>query len=170
MIYDFLHIHLTNTIHRINDSIKNQSYTADKFRMLSKFGPKSSCLAFFTPGWLIAVLLNCRSLRGTYYYHLNIKEIYRIVFVTKMVHVMFHELASRKLSVYTLYVNPYMYMSNGVSHFNLLDKLITWSDATVASDLGLHCLPTSHKMEARLKWVKYHNPGAWDDKSKFSEM
>ena len=36
-----------------------------------------------------------------------------------------HELASRKLSVYTLYVNPYMYMSNGVSHFNLLDELIT---------------------------------------------
>ena len=26
---------------RINDSIKNQSYTADKFCMLSKFGPES---------------------------------------------------------------------------------------------------------------------------------
>ena len=29
---DTLNIHLTNTIHRINDSIKNQSYTVDKFR------------------------------------------------------------------------------------------------------------------------------------------
>ena len=33
---DILNIHLSNTIHRINDSIKNQSYTADKFRILSK--------------------------------------------------------------------------------------------------------------------------------------
>ena len=74
-------------------------------------------------------MLNYRSLRGTYYYHLNIKEIDHIVFITKMVHVMFHETASRKLLVFTLYVNPYM--SNGVSHFNLLDDLITWSDATV---------------------------------------
>ena len=73
---DILNIHLTNTIHKINDSIKNQSYTADKFRMLSKFGPESWALwavvsAFFTPRWLIAVMLNYRSLRGTYYYHLN---------------------------------------------------------------------------------------------------
>ena len=36
-----------------------------------------------------------------------------------MVHVMFHETVSRKLLVFTLYVYPYM--SNGVSHFNLLD-------------------------------------------------
>ena len=56
-------------------------------------------------------------------YHLNIKEIDHIVFITKMVHVMFHETASRKLLVFTLYVNPYM--SNRVSHFNLLDELIT---------------------------------------------
>ena len=42
---------------------------------------------------------------------------------------MFHETASRNLPVFTLYVNPYM--SNGISHFNLLDELITWSDATV---------------------------------------
>ena len=70
-------------------------------------------------------------------------------------------------------------MLNGVFHFNLLDELITTfggffgcfsflfkclannsgePDPTpplllmyVASDLGLHCLPTSHKMEARLK-------------------
>ena len=41
----------------------------------------------------------------------------------KMVTVMFHETASRKLLVFTLYVN--LYMSNGVSHFNLLDELIT---------------------------------------------
>ena len=41
---DILNIHLTNTIHRINDSIKNQSYTADKFRMLSKLGPESWAL------------------------------------------------------------------------------------------------------------------------------
>ena len=51
---DILSIHLTNTIHRINDSIKNQSYTADKFLMLSKFDPESWALwavvsAFFTP-------------------------------------------------------------------------------------------------------------------------
>ena len=41
---DILNIHLTNTVHRINDSIKNQYYTADKFRMLSKFGPESGAL------------------------------------------------------------------------------------------------------------------------------
>ena len=33
------------------------------------------------------------------------------------------ETTSRKLLVFTLYVNPYML--NGVSHFNLLDELIT---------------------------------------------
>ena len=49
------------------------------------------------------------------------KEIDYIVFITKMVHVMFHETASRKLLVFTLYVNPYM--SNGVSHFKFLDEL-----------------------------------------------
>ena len=88
---DILNIHLTNLFHRINDSTKNQSYTADKFRMLSKFGPESWALwavvsALFTPWWLIAVMLNYRSLRGTYGYHLNIKEIEHIVFI------MFHEL------------------------------------------------------------------------------
>ena len=104
------------------------------FRLLSIFGPESWALwavvsAFFTPRWLIAVMLNYRSLRGTYYYHLNIKEIDHIVFITKMVIVMFHETASRKLLVFTLYVNPYM--SYGGPHLNLLDELITWSDATV---------------------------------------
>ena len=46
-----------------------------------------------------------------------------IVFITKMVHVLFHETVSRKYLIFTLYVYPYM--SNGVSHFNLLDELIT---------------------------------------------
>ena len=58
-----------------------------------------------------------------------------------MVHVMFHETASRKLLVFTLYVNPYM--SNRVSHFNLLDELnnlIRRHRGYVASDLDLHCL------------------------------
>ena len=55
---------------------------------------------------------------------LDIKEIDHIVFIKKCyVHVMFHETASRKLLFFTLYVYPYM--SNGVSHFNLLDELIT---------------------------------------------
>ena len=36
---------------------------------------------------------------------------------------MFHETVSRKLLIFTLYV--YSYMSNGVSHFNILDELIT---------------------------------------------
>ena len=102
--------------------------------MLSKFGPESWALwafvsAFFTPRWLIAVMLNYISLRGTHYYHLSIKEIDHIVFITKMVHVMLHETASRKILVFTLKVNPHM--SIGVSHFNLLDELIAWSDATV---------------------------------------
>ena len=110
---DILNIHLTNTIHRINDSIKNQSYTADKFRMLSKFGPESWAFwavlsALFTPRLMITAMLNYRSLRGTYFNHLNIKEIYHIVFITKMVHVMFHETASRKLHVFTLYVKPWL--------------------------------------------------------------
>ena len=121
---DIININLTHTIHRINDSTS----TADKFHMLSKFGPGSWALwamvsAFFTPKCLIAALLNYRSLRETYYYHLNTKEIDHIVFITKMVHVLFHETASRKLLVFTLYVNPYL--SNGISHFNLLDELIT---------------------------------------------
>ena len=59
---DILNIHLTNAIHRINDSIKNQSSTADKFRLLSKFGHESWAIwavvsAFFTPRWLLAVML-----------------------------------------------------------------------------------------------------------------
>ena len=101
---DILNIHLTNTIHRINDSIKNQSYTADKFCMLSKFGPESWALsavlsALFTPRLMIAAMLNYRSLRGENY---------------------------------------------TFSHFML-------NRGYVASDLGLHCSPTSHKKEARLK-------------------
>ena len=48
---DVLNIHLTNTIHRINDSIKNQSYTADKFSFALDFwsrvvGIMGGCLAF----------------------------------------------------------------------------------------------------------------------------
>ena len=39
-----------------------------------------------------------------------------------MVHVMFNETVSQKLLIFTLYVYPYM--SNGVSHFNLLEELI----------------------------------------------
>ena len=116
---DILNINLTNTIHRINDSIKNQSYTVDKFRNALVIWSRVVGIM----GGLIAVMLNYRSLRGTYYYHLNIKEMDHIVFITKMVHVMFHETASRKLLVFTLYVNPYM--SNRVSHFNLLDEPIT---------------------------------------------
>ena len=54
---------------------------------------------------------------------------------------MFHETASRKLLVFTLYVNPYM--SNGSSHFNLF--LIRRLRGFVASDLGLHCLPRPTK-------------------------
>ena len=109
-----------------------------------------------------------------------------------MVHVMFQETVSQKLLVFTLYV--YLYMSNGISHFNLLDKLKTtfwvlflvlffYSNLKrttaedlirrhlgyVASDLDLHCLPTSTKMEARRKLVKHHTPGARDNKSKFSK-
>ena len=49
---DILNIHLTNSFHRINASITHQSITADKFRMLSKFGPDrvvgimGGCLGF----------------------------------------------------------------------------------------------------------------------------
>ena len=51
---DILNIHLTDTIHRINDSIKNQSYTADKFRMLSQFGPESWAL------WaVVSAIIHC---------------------------------------------------------------------------------------------------------------
>ena len=96
-------------------------------------------------------MLNYRSLRGTYYYHLNIKEIDHTVFMTKMVNVMFHETASRKLLGFTLYVNPYM--SNGISRlsYGRVHSLVRRHRAYVASDLGLHCSPTSPKMEARLK-------------------
>ena len=50
-----------------------------------------------------------------FYANPDIKEIYHIVFITKMVHVMLHEIASQKLLVFTLYVNPYM--SHWVSSF-----------------------------------------------------
>ena len=71
---------------------------------------------------LNVIMLNYRSLRGTYYYHLNIKEMDHIVFIKKW-YVMFHETVSQKLLVFTLYVNPYM--SKGVSHLTLLDEPIT---------------------------------------------
>ena len=122
---DILNIHLINTIHKINDSIKNQSYTATNFvcsrnLVLSRGHYGRMYRLFFTPLLLRAVMLNYRSLRGTYYYLLNINERDHNVFITKMVHVMFHETASRKLLVFALHVNPYM--SSGVSHFNLLDE------------------------------------------------
>ena len=105
-------------------------------------------------------MLNYRSLRGTYYYDLNIKEVDHIVFMTKMVNVMFHETASRKLLVFTLYVNPYM--SNGISHlsYGRVHSLVRRHRAYVASDLGLHCLPTSHKMKARLRGNFGYRPRA----------
>ena len=68
--------------------------------------PLSHCAP--TPRWLTVVMLNYRSLRGTYYYLLKIKEIDHVVFITKMVHVMFHETTSYKLPIFTIYVNPYM--------------------------------------------------------------
>ena len=71
---------------------------------------------------LNVIMLNYRSLRGTYYYHLNIKEMDHIVFNKKR-YVMLHETVSQKLLVFTLYVNPYM--SKGVSHLTLLDEPIT---------------------------------------------
>ena len=80
------------------------------------------CLGFLHTPMIDCSMLSYRSLRGTYYYHLNIKEIDHNVVITKMVHVMFHGTASRKLLVFTLYVKPHM--SNRVSHFNLLDELI----------------------------------------------
>ena len=87
---------------------------------------RRSCLQFvffhFFPSFIFFNMA-AKLQRGTYYYHLNIKEIDHIVFITKIVHVMFHETASRKLLVFTFHVNPYM--SNRVSHFNLLDELIT---------------------------------------------
>ena len=55
-------------------------------------------------------------------------------------------------------------MSNGA--FGRAHNLIRRHRGYVSSDLGLHCLPTTHKMEARLKWGKHHTPGAWDNKSK----
>ena len=75
---------------------------ADKFRMLSKFGPESWALWAVVSAIIDCCNLKYRSLRGTYFYHLKIKEIDHIVFKTKMVHVMFHETASRKLLVFTL--------------------------------------------------------------------
>ena len=119
-----LNIHLTNTIHRINDSIKNQCYTADKFRMLSSRGHYGCCLrvSLHTP------MIDCCNAQ------LQISKRERLLSFEhkrdrsycihkKMVHVMCHETASRKLLVFTLYVKTTM--SNGVSHFNLLDDLIT---------------------------------------------
>ena len=56
---DILNIHLTNSIHRINDSIKNQYITADKFRMLSKFCPESWALWAVVSAVLHTPMIDC---------------------------------------------------------------------------------------------------------------
>ena len=87
--------------------------------MLSKFSPESWTLwAVVSAVFHIVVMLNYRSLRGTHYYHLDIKEIDHIVFIAKMV-----RNVSLNCVPCTLYVYPCM--SKGVSHLNLLDELIT---------------------------------------------
>ena len=87
--------------------------------MLSNFGPESWALwVVVSAVFHIVVMLNYRSLRGTYYYHLDIKEIDHIVFIAKMV-----RYVSLNCVPCTLYVYPCM--SKGVSHFNLSDELIT---------------------------------------------
>ena len=57
-------------------------------------------------------------------------------------------------------------MPSGLFYLNSLDRSISslrgvWSPCFIempvinaASDLGLHCLPTSHLWDARYKWVK----------------
>ena len=97
---DILNIHLTNTIHRINESIKNQSYTANKFRMLSKFGPESWALWAVVLGFLHCPMTDCcnallqipkRDILLSFEHKSD-----HIVSITKMIIVMFHETASRK--------------------------------------------------------------------------
>ena len=96
--------------------------------MLSKFGPELWALRAVVSDFLHTPMIDCCNAllqipKRAILLSFEHKEIEHIVFITKMVHVMFHETVSRKLLVFTLYVYPYL--SNGVSHFNLLDELIT---------------------------------------------
>ena len=76
---------------------------ADKFRMLSKFGPKSWAL------WaVISAMIDCCNAqlqipkRDILFSFENKRDRSNCIH-NKMIHVMFHETASRKLLVFTLY-------------------------------------------------------------------
>ena len=124
---DIPNIHLTNTIHRSHDSINNQSYSADKSYALEirsiVVGIMCVCL-----GFLHAQMIDCCNAqlqipkRDILLSFEHKRDRSYCIHNKKKVPVMFHETASRKLFVFTLYVKPHM--SNGVSHFNLLDELI----------------------------------------------
>ena len=96
--------------------------------MLSKFGPESWALLAVVLAFLHTPIIDCcnpqlqmpkRDIPLAFWH----KRDRSYCIHNKMLHVKFHETAFRKLLVFTLYVYPYI--SNGVSHFNLLDELIT---------------------------------------------
>ena len=58
---------------------------------------------------------------------------------------------------------PFEGLLGGIFHFysnfnRTLCKQTLENDQTPSSDLGLHCLPMSHKKETRLKWVNPYKP------------
>ena len=84
---NILNIHLTNTIDILNDSIKNQSYTADKNRMLSKFGPEGGCLGFLHTPMIDCCNAQLQIPKRDILLSFEIKDIDHIVFITKMVYI-----------------------------------------------------------------------------------
>ena len=62
---------------------------------------------------LIDVMLNYRSLRGTYYYHLNIKEIDHIVFIIDPFHIVIS--LSNRSSIEKL-IKPFLKMKGQIAY------------------------------------------------------
>ena len=76
---------------------------------------------------------------------------------------MFHETVSRKLLFFTLYVDSYM--SNGVSHFNILDELITTFGVLILVFFFLFKFPANNsgELDPTPPWL-----GVWSGSALFA--
>ena len=97
--------------------------------MLSKFGPESWALWTVVSAFLYTPMIDCCNAqlqipwRDILLSFEHKRDRSYCIHKKWYIYCMFHETVPRKLLVFTLYVNPYM--SNGVSHSNFSDELIT---------------------------------------------
>ena len=56
--------------------------------------------------------------------------------------------------IFSIYLNRHVFVMVGISQLNANNIDPDQTQRSVASDLGVHCLPMSHLWDARLKWVK----------------